>query len=443
MKITRIIGGLVTLVLTVTSASATGARDAEASGETALRKLARPLVTDKDLDPLLAAMGGARLVLLGEASHGTSEFYTWRDRISRRLIAEKGFAFLVVEGDWASLQALDRYVKGQEDYRSAREVLRKLDRWPQWMWANEEVAALAEWLRAHNQKLPPAKRVGFHGMDVYGWENSLRGVAHHLRELCPDLTEQIESLYAGLARHQGDASSYARAATMGRSHQAEVRKAVELLREHRERLEDVDAAAYFAAKQNAMVVKYAEAHVREMAYPGANSWNTRVRHMELTTVRLKEKYGEDARGIVWAHNTHIGDARATAMAAQQMVNIGQLARERWGDAAVFLLGFATHRGEVLAGRHWGGPRETMRVPPAPAGSVEAALNELDHPEALLVFRGADTPPVLRQVRGHRAIGVIYHPEREAGNYVPTILPQRYDALIFLAETTPLRPLHDP
>lgn len=418
------------------------ARDEDAAWSDALRQLARPLKDEAHLDPLLATVGNAEVVLLGEASHGTSEFYTWRDRISRRLIAERDFAFIAVEGDWDALQSLDRYVKGLDDRPHAREVLREFDRWPRWMWANEEVAGLAEWLRRHNEKLSPARRVGIHGLDVYGWENSLQSTLRHVRELCADLAGQVESLYEGLARHADDPGAYAQAAARGEARDAEARRVVELLRTERARFQAQDADAYFAAKQNALVVKNAEAHLRQMGLPGPDSWNTRVRHMQNTLARLREHYGGNARGVVWAHNTHVGDARATAMAASRMLNIGQLARERWGEEAVFVVGFTTHRGEVLAGRRWGGPRETMRVPPARPGSVEAALNQLEQEPALIVFRGRTLPPVLNEVRGHRAIGVIYHPEREAGNYVPTLLPRRYDALIFLADTTALRPLHD-
>jgi erythromycin esterase len=418
------------------------ARSADAEWLEAIKQVTAPLKTPADLDPVIEAGGATRVVLLGEASHGTSEFYTWRAKISQRLIAEKKFSFIAVEGDWASIHRLNRYVKGLDDADDARAILRQFDRWPLWMWANEEVAELAEWMRAYNKDRPLSQRAGFYGIDVYGWENSIQAVVEYLRDASPELARRVQTLYGAFALHRSDASSYARAVARGDSSQREVAQVVELLRKEREKLESQNAAAYFAAKQNALVVQNAEAHVRKMSRPGPDSWNARARHMKLTVARLKEFYGEGARAIVWAHNTHIGDARATPMAQFEQVNIGQLARERWGDEAVFLLGFATHRGEVLAGRAWGAPRVTMPVPPAQAGSVESILNQLQTERALLTFRNAEIPKVLEQVRGHRAIGVLYNPEREAGNYVPTRLPRRYDALIFLAETKPLRPLHE-
>jgi erythromycin esterase len=418
------------------------ARSSEAEWLAEFKEMAVPLNDAGDLAPVIEAGATTRLVLLGEATHGTSEFYTWRAKISRRLISERGFSFIAVEGDWASIHRLNRYVKGLDEAGDARAILRQFHRWPLWMWANEEVAELAEWMRAFNKDRPPSQRAGFYGIDVYGWEDSIRAVVDYLGEAAPDLAGRVRTLYAAFALHRSDVSSYARAIARGDSSQREVAQVVELLRTEREKLEPRDAAAYFAAKQNALVVQNAEAHVRNMARQGPHSWNARARHMKSTVARLKEFYGEGARGIVWAHNTHIGDARATTMAQYDEVNIGQLARERWGDEAVFLIGFATHRGQVLAGRAWGAPRTTMAVPPAQAGSVEAILNQLGKEGALLIFRSREIPKILEQVRGHRAIGVIYNPEREAGNYVPTVLPRRYDALIFLAETKPLRPLHD-
>ncbi len=436
MKSVRVLAVLTLLLAT------SNARGEDKEWAHALEPLLHSHKFTKNLDPILKSIGVARLVLLGEASHGTSQFYTWRAEISKRLITEKGFSFIAVEGDWASLYRLNRYVKGLDNDSSAREILLTFDRWPRWMWANEETMELAEWLRDFNKDRPLAKRVGFYGMDVYGWENSLTEVVGYLQTAAPQLAKQVQTLYAGLARHGGDVGSYARAAAAGQSSAKEVAMVVKLLREASDTLIVMDSRAYFNAEQNALVVKNAEEHIRKMMHGGSASWNARVEHMDFTVVRLKEFYGEKSRGIVWAHNTHIGDARATNMAQDQSLNIGQLARQRLGEESVFLLGFTTHHGDVLAARSWGGPRATMATPPAQAGSVEALLNKIRPQGALIIFRGKQISPALRQPRGHRAIGVIYHPEREAGNYVPTILPQRYDAFIFLPRTNALRALHE-
>lgn len=409
-------------------------------------RLARPLRDERDLDPLLDRVGDARFVLLGEASHGTSEFYTWRAAISRRLIEEKGFSFIAVEGDWPDCHRVDRYVKGRADARgSARETLHAFERWPTWMWANEEVVALAEWLRRRNDSAPDGRKVGFHGLDVYSLWESLYAVMEYLRSHDPAALSTAMAALRCFEPYAEDVHDYARAARFApNSCEDEV---VELLRELRqakgrdEPPSDDEREARFVAEQNALVLRDAEAYYRAMVRGGPGAWNLRDRHMVETLERLMDFHGPDARAIVWEHNTHIGDARFTDMEGRGEINVGQLVRERHEREGVVLVGFSAHRGSVIAGREWEAPMERMPVPPGREDSWEDLLHRAIGADALLILDEAATAAEALEPRGHRAIGVVYRPEQERfGNYVPTVLPRRYDALLYIDHARALRPL---
>jgi len=412
-------------------------------------ELGQPFETPADLDPLLEAIGEVPYVLLGESTHGTSEYYHWRDQISRRLIEEKGFRFIAVEGDWEACYRLNRYVKHLPGAgESARAILESFDRWPLWMWANEEVETLVEWLREHNADKPEDERVGFYGIDVYGMADSLDAVLAYLREVDGEGAARAEEAYACLKPYAASFSDYARAVHAGVTDCAEAAASVvEQLAENSSAYAEEGRPALFNAKMNALVVKNAEAHYRAMAEPGGASWNARVDHFHETVEQLTDYKGEGARGVVWAHNTHIGDARATAMGNRGQYNIGQLLRERHGTAKVFAVGFGTYQGTVLAGRAWEAPMERMTIPPGMTGSTEAlmhrAAEELDADRFFLVFEPGDLNGVLGEWRGHRAVGVTYNPLQEQGNYVPTNLPLRYDGFLFFRETRALTPVHGP
>ena len=404
-----------------------------------MSETSRELEGPEDLDALLERIGAARYVLLGEASHGTSEYYAWRARISERLIREKGFSFIAVEGDWPDCYEVNRYVKGYPDSgRHTREVLRTFERWPTWMWANEEVASLVEMLRGHNEGLPEGRKVGFYGLDVYSLTESMDEIISYLERADPDAVPAARRAYSCFEPYGEDAREYARAtAFVPTSCEEEVVSLLSELRGSVARHED-DPEARFAAEQNALVVKSAEAYYRTMVRGGAASWNVRDRHMAETLERLIEHHGTGAKGIVWEHNTHIGDARHTDMARSGMVNVGQLVREKRGDEDVVLVGFGSYRGSVIAGSRWGAPMERMTVPPAREGSWEAVLHAASEGDRLLVFSGAREAGLL-DPRAHRAIGVVYDPAGEHyGNYVPTVLPRRYDAFVYLDETEALR-----
>ncbi len=411
----------------------------EAVARDVLRRLALPLEHADDLGPLLERMGEARLVLLGEASHGTSEFYTWRREISRRLVAEHGFDFIAVEGDWAPCQELNRYVKDQPGAAGGgREIMEGFSRWPTWMWSNAETLELIEWLRAFNRERPPARRIGFHGIDVYGAEQSLTAMMQMLSGHDPGLARELEVLYGDFAGYLPAPRLYLQALATGAEPFTErVGRAVALLEERTAEWPAAQADRRFDLLQCATVIRAAEAHYREMAQRDAASWNRRADHFHDTVVRLLAHYGPASRGIVWAHNTHIGDARATTMVQAGKRNIGQLAREGMGMEAVVAVGFGTWRGRVTAGRQWGGERLDMPLPPGRPGSYEALMATLGMETALFIFPSVNRPGALLAERGHRAVGVVYHPEREAGNYVPTRLLDRYDAFIFIRETKAL------
>ncbi|MBK8905240.1 MAG: erythromycin esterase family protein [Anaerolineaceae bacterium] len=412
----------------------------------AVREIEYPLADNADLDTLLDKIGDANYVLLGEASHGTSEYYTWRARLSQRLIQEKGFSFIAVEGDWPDCYRLNRYIKGSSDADSAYDILHNFRRWPTWMWANWEVVALAEWLRSYNQRQgdrAPTQQVGFYGLDVYSLHESMAAITDYLTENEPDALEAAKAAYRCFEPYGENGQAYAWSTTM--VPETCEQQVIDLLREIRQQArapqDDGDPEGAFNAEQNAWVVAEAEHYYRTMLRGSAASWNVRDYHMADTLDRLMDHYGPQAKAIVWEHNTHIGDARATDMARANMVNVGQLVRERHMADGVVLVGFGSHRGTVIAGDAWGEPMQVMQVPRARPESWESVLYQTGTADKLLLLDDLRSIEAGRQVRGHRAIGVVYHPEREGGNYVPSVLPNRYDAFLFIEESQALHPLH--
>lgn len=416
----------------------------EAEAVSSIRQWAFPLQGTADLAPLFRRIGDARIVMLGEASHGTSEYYTWRAHITKKLIEEKGFNFIAVEGDWPDCYRLNRYVKNYPGAgANAFEVLKEFNRWPTWMWANWEMVALAEWLYKRNLDLPPSKKTGFYGLDVYSLWESMESIMQYLHKTDPGALKIAEEAFRCFEPYRKDeGSSYASAAQfVPELCQQEV---VQLLQEIQRRLPlyNTDAENVFSAEQNALVMVNAEKYYRAMVKGGPHSWNLRDRHMADTLERLLKFHGEDSKVIVWEHNTHIGDARATDMSAEGMYNIGELARLQHHEKGVVLVGFGSYRGTVIAGRSWGAPMQKMNVPPARKGSWEYLLHESGAEDKLLIMDDFMNDAFMENHIGHRAIGVVYHPDYEKyGNYVPSILPMRYDAFVYLDETNGLNPLH--
>jgi erythromycin esterase-like protein len=423
-----------------------GEPDTEQALAEEIRALASPLENSEDVDALLERIGDAHYVLLGEASHGTAEYYTWRRKISERLIQEKGFSFIAVEGDWPDCCRVNRYVKARPDSGdNAREVLHEFARWPTWMWANDEVVDLAGWLREHNDGLAEEDKVGFYGLDVYSLWESMEAIMAYLREVDPGSLDAARQAFECFEPFDYDPQQYARA-TMWVPETCED-EVVHLLGEIRRKAPSYrhdGREEHFNAEQNALVVKNAERYYRTMVRGDASSWNLRDSHMVDTLNRLTAHHRSDCKAIVWEHNTHIGDARFTDMAEDGMFNVGQLVREQHSDQGVVLVGFSSYRGTVIAGDYWGAAMRKMPVPPGRSGSWEDVLHQSVAADSLLIFDRGRANPTLLAPRGHRAIGVVYRPDAEAyGNYVPTVLPRRYDALVYLEESRALRPLHVP
>lgn len=402
----------------------------------------RNLDTAKDLDALIEEMGDRRVVMLGEASHGTHEYYTWRTAISKRLISEKGFSFICVEGDWPDCYRINRFVKGYPDAGSdITDILKNFDRWPTWMWANWEVAALADWQREFNKGLPPDKMVGFYGLDVYSLWDSMREMMNYLEKEDPQAAKSVKKAIECFEPYQKNEQLYARVSFSSHSCSDEV---TDLLREIRLKAQylDGDREAGFNTEQNALIAVNAEKYYRSMMGFDNESWNVRDTHMMETLDRLLEFHGKNAKAIVWEHNTHIGDARATDMKNAGMVNIGQLAREQYGINDIYLSGFGSYSGSVIAGEEWGAPMEVMEMPGAREGSFEYEMHRQGDQNRYLLFNTEDIQSSYNTAVKHRAIGVVYHPGRERyGNYVPSVMSQRYDAFIYIDETRALHPLH--
>jgi erythromycin esterase len=399
-----------------------------------------PLESSRDLDPLLNRIGDARLVLLGEASHGTHEFYTWRSAITRRLIEEKGFNFIAVEGDWPDCYRVNRYVKGYSDQdKTPEEILKAFNRWPTWMWANWEIVSLVTWMKDYNSKRSANKKAGFYGLDVYSLWESMEALIKYLRNTDPStavIAEKALDCFSGYGRNE---QIYA-INSLSASCKDEV---IQLLKEVRLRSlsYDQDPEASLNTTQNAYVAVEAEKYYRNMVAFDDKTWNIRDKHMMDTLDRLLEFHGPNSKTIVWEHNTHIGDARYTNMRNVGMYNIGQLAREQYSENETVLVGFGSYKGTVIAGNKWGALMQEMEVPEAKAGSVEDFLHKNAGADCLVIFDRIHEDTLFNKAFPHRAIGVVYHPQNEEYNYVPSYLSRRYDAFMFFDQTIAVHPLY--
>jgi len=397
------------------------------------------LETSRDLDVILENIGDSRYVLLGEASHGTHEYYTWRTAISKRLIEEKGFSFIAVEGDWPDCYRINRFIKNYQPVgENALDVLNSFHRWPTWMWANWEVASLIEWMHEHNNRTPSEKKVGFYGLDVYSLWESLEVMINYLRKEDPAAAQLAIRAFRCFEPYE-EGQDYARAMlTLSHSCQDEVLK---LLKEVRRKSHHYnhDLEATLNSEVNAQVIVNAEKYYRSMVSFNDESWNIRDTHMVDTLNSLMKFHGKKGKAIVWEHNTHIGDARYSKMQEKGLLNVGQLVREQHGKEGVFIVGFASYSGTVIASAMWGGNMEELQVPPAIKGSVEQILHNQSAKDRMILFRnGFDN--LFDRYLDHRAIGVLYNPENERGNYVSTLLPSRYDALLYLDYSKALHPI---
>lgn len=396
-----------------------------------------------DYDRLLAAVGQARFVLIGEASHGTREFYRERAEITQRLILERRIDAVAVEADWPDAYRLHRYVTGHSSDVHAAQALEGFERFPAWMWRNTEVVRFAHWLRNHN--LSSGSQVGFFGLDLYSLFRSMAQVLEYLDQVDPPAAQRARARYACFDHVREDSQAYGYGASLGltRSCEAEV---LEQLRDiHRRSAQtEPQISQLFDAQQNARLVRNAEAYYRSMFGGRVASWNLRDSHM-LETVQALQSHlgrpGRPARLAIWAHNSHLGDASATEMGARGEWNLGQLLRQQYGQD-VFSLGLSTYTGTVTAASDWDEPAQRKRVRPGLAGSWEDLFHQADADRFVLVLRGNDRLAQLtRAQRLQRAIGVIYRPETERhSHYFMTCLPAQFDAILHMDHTHAVEPL---
>jgi erythromycin esterase-like protein/predicted phosphoribosyltransferase len=429
------------------------------AGASSLRERIRQFTrTDGDEDFLVDLLGSARVVLIGEASHGTHEFYRTRARLSQRLIAEKGFLGVAAEADWPDAYRVNRYVRGEGTDRDATAALAGFRRFPAWMWRNTDVRDFVDWLRRYNDTKAVDARAGFYGLDLYSLHSSMDAVIAYLTKVDPEAAVRARERYACFDRFGGDIERYAQRAGLGLSSTCErevTTQLTELRRaaaEYASRDGRVAADDFFVAEQNARLVTNAEAYYRTMIEGHVESWNLRDRHMVETLGELLQfldrgqspatlPAGLPAKLIVWAHNSHLGDARATSMHDQGELNVGQLVRERFGAQAI-LVGFTTHTGTVTAASNWDGPTERKTVRPSLAGSVERLLHDAGVQRGIVSFRSdLDLASAFAEPRLERAIGVIYRPDSERrSHYFHARVSAQFDVLIHIDETTAVEPL---
>jgi erythromycin esterase-like protein len=403
-----------------------------------------------DYAQLFRVIGDARFVLLGEASHGTHEFYAERARITKRLIEECGVMAVAAEADWPDAARVNRYVRGTSDDHDATEALEDFRRFPQWMWRNTDVIEFVEWLRLHNDALPSgAPKVGFYGLDLYSLRASMEGVLRYLEKEDPEAAKRALTRYACFDQFGDDARAYGFLTGTGlaqRCRDEAVAQLADMLRRTAAAARNGGATDddVFDAVQNARLVKNAEEYYRTMFVGDVSSWNLRDRHMVETLDALVEHLDQRsgrAKVAVWAHNSHLGDARATEMAQRGELNVGQLVRSKYGREAV-LVGFTTHHGTVTAASDWDGPAERKRVRPALLGSYEKTFHATKLPRFLLTWRDGDSARRrLLEARLERAIGVIYRPDTERGShYFHARIADQFDAVLHFDETRAVEPL---
>lgn len=403
-----------------------------------IEKHSIPFSTTNDLDSWIQKISKHRIVMLGESTHGTREFYSLRKEISKKLMQNHGFNFIAVEGDWPDCYKLNQHIHDPKSHQPEDIVCGEFHRWPTWMWANEEISSLIKWMKKNE--------VGsFYGLDVYSLFDSLDEIKKHIDHLEPNIAMNIMKTYKCFESYRFDEISYSRSLLkLPRGCQEEVINNLKTLLRVRLQETTFTKEGLFNAKQNARVIRNAEKYYRTMLTGGAESWNVRDSHMMETLEALLNSHGSDSKAIVWAHNSHIGDYHATDMLENGYINLGGLAREKFGVEDVFLLGLSTYQGKVTASYAWDGEEKRMDLPKAQTGSYEEYLHQaslnMKSDRLLVQFDSIEKNSFLNRKLPHRAVGVVYDSHESRGNYVPTQLAKRYDALIFVDKTTALESL---
>jgi erythromycin esterase-like protein len=428
-------------------------RPSDAAVAASIRPAVVPLARFDDYACVLSFIGDSPLVLLGEATHGTHDFYVARAQLTRLLIEKRGFSAVAIEGDWPDAYRVNRYVQAHGGHDDPEQALSGFERFPTWMWRNTAVAEFVAWLRRFNaRRLSPESRVGFYGLDLYSLHASMREVVSYLDSRDPAAAKAARASYACFDQFGSDSDTYAWASARLEEGSCEeaVTKQLLAMRERRVELLRRDGIAaddeFFYAEQNARLARNAERYYRTMFRGRVSSWNVRDEHMAETLEQLLlhlRRRGQPARVVVWAHNSHLGDARATAMADDGELNLGQLTRERHGTEAK-LIGFTTHSGTVIAASDWGEPAERKRVRPALPGSYEELFHRVELPRFFLPMPPSGAAcEVLSPRRLERAIGVIYRPETERlSHYFSAEIAAQFDAVIHFDETHALQPLDE-
>lgn len=419
-----------------------------------VREASYPITgSEADYDPLLSRLNGADVVMLGESTHGSSEFYAERLRITERLIEDCGFNAVAIEGDWPDAHRVNRFIRGSNGCSSAAESLGGFSRFPAWMWRNRQSAHLVGYLRRHNLKhRSEVDQVGFYGLDLYGLFAAIDLVIAYLEEHDPEAAALARERYACFGAFPDDPQSYGQAVALGVSESCR-RDAVAQLVEMRRMAMEIppDGFAYaderFLAEENARCITDAEEYYRSMFQDPGGSWNLRDRHMADTLDHLLDhlqRYTGKGKVVIWAHNSHVGDARASDMSRMGQVTLGQVARERHGHK-VFLLGLTTYEGQVTAAREWGDPPAIWNVRPARPGSVEELLHHVGLDTLLLSpIEGTPAYEELDRSYRQRAIGVVYRPKTEAQSHYLGANPARqFDGIVHVDRTTAVRPLDAP
>lgn len=410
----------------------------------ALENISYPFEEESDLDPLIDQAGEKRAVLIGSSTHGTSEFYKWRAKITRRLIEEKNFSFIAVEGDWPACYQINRYVKGQLPEQSARDALSAFDRWPTWIWANEEVLDFIEWLAAYNKELPEDRRVGFFGLDLYNLWDSLTAAVRYMQGTNPEIASIARDIYKCFEPHKQVVDGHPWSVSqIPESCRDEVSKFISSIEHLPPTGAGIAAEEKLNAEESALAAVNAERYFRSVLRGDPEAWNLREEHMANTCFRLLNFFGKgfEAKGVVWAHNTHVGDARATEMAERTEASIGQLVRNRLGTEQTFLVGLGTFQGRVIAASDWEAPAQDIELPPAVYESWESVLHSFGQRNRMLLFSQTEKrASFFAEMNSHRAIGVIFDPNVEFGNYLQAALGDSYDSFLFIDTTSALHPL---
>jgi erythromycin esterase-like protein len=400
-----------------------------------------PLTNEQDLDVLIKEIGNAKIVLLGEASHGTSEYYTWRAALSKRLIQEKGFNFIAVEGDWTDSYKVNNFIKGErKDSAAAINVLKEYNRWPTWLWANYETASLVIWLNNYNQNLPAKQKVGFYGLDVFNIAEAAAEIKQYLPSSDTNAITAVTKFQQCFKPFADNEQKYVRSITaMSGNCSAHANALLQAIKKSPS-AKELDPEAAFAMLQNAQVAYDGELYLRTSKNNYVDGWNLRDNHMVETIARLLNLYGSGARGIIWAHNNHVGDAGYATMHWTGKTNVGQLLRNKYGKEKVFSVGFGTYTGTVIAAEKWGTPYKKMQLASADDSSWEQKMHQVNADNKIVLSKDIRNYPGMLRWISQIAVGVIYHPMQKAGTYSLSVVPNRYDAYIFIDKTNALHPI---